>query len=128
MTRSKTSSIIGLTTRLCRRYLRSWTKLYASERKPSTNELEHWSHDAAQPRQVLAQWYLARSALRSGDQDKAIALFAPVRDSPVRLPALGEADLELAQLHLAKEQWDDAIRCRECGSWAESRSGFRGAG
>ena len=77
-------------------------EVYASERKPSTNELEHWSHDASQPRQVLAQWYLARSALRSGDQDKAIALFAPVRDSPVRLPALGEADLELAQLLLGE--------------------------
>ena len=71
--------------------------------------MEHWSHDAAQPRQVLAQWYLARSALRSGDREKAIALLTPLRDSPVRLPALGEADLELARLHLAKEQWDDAI-------------------
>ncbi len=84
-------------------------ELYASERKPSINELEHWAHDAAQPRQVLAQWYLARSALRSGDREKAIALLTPLRDSPVRLPALGEANLELARLHLAKEQWDDAI-------------------
>jgi TolA-binding protein len=84
-------------------------ELYESERKPSNNELEHWAHDAAQPRQVLAQWYLARSALRSGDRDKAIALLTPLRDSPVRLPALGEAELELARLQLAKEQWDDAI-------------------
>jgi tetratricopeptide (TPR) repeat protein len=84
-------------------------ELYGSERKPSINELEHWAHDAAQPRQVLAQWCLARSALRSGDREKAVALLVQLRDSPVRLPALGEADLELAQLHLAKEQWDDAI-------------------
>lgn len=84
-------------------------ELYGSERKPSINELEHWARDAAQPRQVLAQWYLARSALRSGDREKAVAMLAQVRDSPVRLSSLGEADLELAQLHLAKEQWDEAI-------------------
>lgn len=100
-------------------------ELYASERKPSTNELEHWSHDAAQPRQVLAQWYLARSALRSGNQEKAIALLVQVRDSAVRLTALAEADLELAQLYLAKEQWDDAMAAANAALAQNSDSDFK---
>jgi tetratricopeptide (TPR) repeat protein len=100
-------------------------ELYGSERKPSTNELEHWAHDAAQPRKVLAQWYLARSALRSGDQDKAITLLTPVRDTPVRLPALGEANLELARLHLAKEQWDEAILAAKAALGQNLDRGFK---
>ncbi len=100
-------------------------ELYGSERKPSINELEHWARDAAQPRQVLAQWYLARSALRSGDREKAVALLTQVRDSPVRLPSLGEADLELARLHLAKEQWDEAIAAANAARGQDLAPGFR---
>ena len=97
------------------------------ERKPSTNELERWGHDPAQPRQVLAQWYLAKSALRSGDRDKAMARLTQLRDSPVRVPSLGEADLELARLHMAKEEWDEAIAAAEAARGTKFRSGFRGA-
>jgi len=88
-------------------------ELYRMERKPSTNELERWLRDPAQPRQSLAQWYLARSRLRAGDREKAIELLTRLRDSPVRLPSLGEADLELARLHLAKGQWEEAIKAAE---------------
>ena len=91
-------------------------ELYRMERKPSTNELQHWVRDPAQPRQALAQWYFARSALRAGDREKAIALLTQLRDSPVRLPSLGEADLELARLHLAKGQWEEAIAGRGGGA------------
>jgi TolA-binding protein len=83
--------------------------LYRMERKPSTNELEHWMRDPAQPRQALAQWYFARSRLRAGDREKAIQLLTQLRESRVRFRSLGEADLELARLHLEKEEWAPAL-------------------
>ncbi len=90
-------------------------EIYRMERKPSTNELERWLRDPAQPRQALAQWYFARTRLRAGDREKAIELLTRLRDSPVRLPSLGEADLELARLHLAEGQWEEAIAAAEAG-------------
>ncbi len=99
-------------------------ELYRMERKPSTNELERWGRDQTQPRQALAQWYLAKSALRSGDREKAIARLTQLRDSPVRLPSLGEADLELARLQLAKEHWDAAIAAAEAARGQNSDPGF----
>ncbi|MEO6970947.1 MAG: tetratricopeptide repeat protein, partial [Chthoniobacterales bacterium] len=99
-------------------------ELYRMERKPSTNELERWGRDPAQPRQVLAQWYLAKSALRSGDREKAIARLTRLRDSPVRLPSLGEADLELAHLHLARQQWEAAIAAAEAARAQNSAPDF----
>ncbi len=88
-------------------------ELYRMERKPSTNELERWLRDPAQPRQALAQWYLARSRLRAGDQESAIELLTHLRESGVRSVSLGEANLELARLHLARRQWDEAIKAAE---------------
>ncbi|MBA2435699.1 MAG: tetratricopeptide repeat protein [Chthoniobacterales bacterium] len=88
-------------------------ELYRLERKPSTNELERWLRDPAQPRQALAQWYLARSRLRAGDPDKAIALLTQLRDSSLRFPSLGAANLELARLHLARREWAEAIKAAE---------------
>jgi len=99
-------------------------ELYRMERKPSTNELERWENDPAQPRQALAQWYLARSALRSGDREKAIARLTQLRDSSVRLASLGEADLELAHLHLAGRQWEAAIAAAEAARAQNSDPGF----
>ncbi len=84
-------------------------ELYRMERKPSTNELERWMRDPAQPRQVLAQWYFARGKLRAGDREKTIELLTQLRESGLRLPSLGEADLELAKLHLAKKEWEPAL-------------------
>ncbi|MGH8092658.1 MAG: tetratricopeptide repeat protein [Chthoniobacterales bacterium] len=88
-------------------------ELYRMERKPSTRELERWMRDPAQPRQALAQCYLARSALRSGNRDKAVELLTKLSQSELRLPSLGEADLQLARLHLAKGEWEAAIAAAE---------------
>jgi TolA-binding protein len=84
-------------------------ELYRYERKPSTHELEHWMHDAAQPRQALAQLYFARSLLRSGRREEAIALLTQLRESKLQFPSLGEASLELARLHLAASDYVAAI-------------------
>ncbi|MGI8889293.1 MAG: tetratricopeptide repeat protein [Chthoniobacterales bacterium] len=99
--------------------------LYQLERKPSTNELERWMRDPAQPRQALAQWYFARSRLRAGDRDRAVTLLTKLRDQPVTLPALGGADLELARLHLAAEEWSQAINAAEAARRQNSTPAFR---
>ncbi len=100
-------------------------ELYRMERKPSTNELERWLRDPAQPRQALAQWYFARSKLRSGDREKAIELLTQLRDSPARLASLGEADLELAHLHLARQEWVAAISAAEAAGRQNAAPAFR---
>ncbi|MEO7168084.1 MAG: tetratricopeptide repeat protein [Chthoniobacterales bacterium] len=100
-------------------------ELYRMERKPSTNELERWLRDPAQPRQALAQWYFARSKLRSGDREKAIELLTQLRDSPVRSASLGEADLELAKLHLARKEWAAAGAAAEAAGRQNSAAAFR---
>ena len=84
-------------------------QLYQQERKPSTHELERWMRDPVQPRQALAQWYLARSELRAGREEEAIALLTQLTQSNVRGSSLGEAGLELARLYLARRNWDAAI-------------------
>jgi tetratricopeptide (TPR) repeat protein len=99
-------------------------ELYRTERKPSTNELERWMRDPAQPRRALAQWYFARNRLRAGDHDMAISLLTQLRDSAVRSPSLGEADLELARLHLANRQWDAAIAAAEAARAQSSAPAF----
>ena len=88
-------------------------QLYRKERKPSTNELERWMRDPAQPRQAFAQWYFARSRLRAGREEEAIALLTQLRQSNVRAASLGEAELELARLHLTRKQWPAAIAAAE---------------
>jgi tetratricopeptide (TPR) repeat protein len=88
-------------------------ELYRLERKPSTNELQRWMRDPAQPRQALAQWYFARSELRSGKQEEAIALLNRLRDLELQLPSLGEAILQLAELQIARREWPAAIAAAE---------------
>ncbi|HEY2800770.1 MAG TPA: tetratricopeptide repeat protein [Chthoniobacterales bacterium] len=83
--------------------------LYQAEDKPSPNELERWVRDRAQPRRAFAQWYLARSQLRAGDSDAAIATLSQLHGESIQLPSLGEAQLERARLLFAKEKWGDAI-------------------
>ena len=107
----------------CPRFFRL-DELYRMERKPSTNELERWLRDPAQPRQALAQWYFARSRCARATE-KAIELLTQLRDNPVRLPSLGEANLELARLHLAQGQWEEAIRPRKRGARTIPRRLFR---
>ncbi|MDQ3198456.1 MAG: tetratricopeptide repeat protein, partial [Verrucomicrobiota bacterium] len=100
-------------------------ELYRMERKPSTNELERWMHDPAQPRQALAQWYFARSVLRSGNRERAVALLTDLRDRNLKLSSLGEAMLELAQLHFAKEEWQPAIATAEAARDLSSAPAFQ---
>ncbi len=88
-------------------------ELYRLERKPSTNELQRWMRDPAQPRQVLAQWYFARSELRSGKQEEAIVLLNQLREAELQLPSLGEAILQLAELQLERHDWPSAIAAAE---------------
>jgi TolA-binding protein len=87
--------------------------VYRAEQKPSPNELEKWARDRAEPRRALAQWYLAQNQLRAGDREGAFATLLQLRGSPVRLPSLGEAYLELARLFLERHQWDAAIATAE---------------
>ena len=47
-----------------------------------------------------------------------------LRDSPVRLPSLSEADLELARLQLARQQWDAAIAAAEAARRQNSDPAF----
>ena len=84
-------------------------QLYQAESKPSPNELARWSRDQTEPRRALALWYLARNDLRAGDRDTAIHLLTRLRESPVQLPSLGEAQLELAQLLMETRDWKGAI-------------------
>jgi TolA-binding protein len=100
-------------------------QLYQHERKPSTNELERWMRDLAQPRQVLAQWYFARNRLRAGNGEQAMALLMELEQSNVRLPSLGDADLELARVVLAKGQWQMAIAAAEAGRTQNAAPAFR---
>jgi tetratricopeptide (TPR) repeat protein len=100
-------------------------ELYQLERKPSTNELQRWMRDPTQPRQALAQWYFARSELRSGKQEEAIALLNRLRDSELRLSSLGEAILQLAELELSKRDWPAAIAAAEAARKHNSAPTFQ---
>ncbi len=100
-------------------------ELYRMERKPSTRELARWMHDPAQPRQALAEWYFARSELRSGNREKAVELLTQLSQTGLRLPALGEANLQLARLHLAKEEWEAAIAAAEAARAQNSAPAFQ---
>ena len=100
-------------------------ELYRMERKPSTRELERWMRDPAQPRQALAQWYFARSELRSGNRQKAVELLAQLSQTELHLPSLGEADLQLARLYLAKEEWEAAIAAAEVARAQNSAPAFQ---
>ena len=118
----RNSSIIALTiAALSGGFCPIWTSSIGWSASHRRTNCERWCADPAQPRQVWLQWYLARSALRAGDREKAIALLTQLRDSPVRLPSLGEADLELARLHLARESGTQAIAAAEAGAIAELR-------
>ncbi len=83
-------------------------QLYAAEGKPSPNELARWTRDRTEPRRALAQWYLARSQLRAGDRDRAIKTLTQLQQSPVQLPSLGKAQLELGRLLLEQREWTAA--------------------
>ncbi|MEY2480333.1 MAG: hypothetical protein QOI04_1260 [Verrucomicrobiota bacterium] len=84
-------------------------ELYRAERKPSRTELARWSRERTQPRQALAQWYLARTLLRAGRREDALASFAKIRESGVKLRTIAPALLEYAQLEMENGHLDEAI-------------------
>ena len=100
-------------------------ELYRQERKPSTNELQRWMADPAQPRQALAQWYFARSLLRSGNRERAVQLLTQLRDRPPHAPSLGRAILELARLHLEKREWSAALAAAKIARTYQSGPAFQ---
>jgi lipopolysaccharide biosynthesis regulator YciM len=99
-------------------------QLYQAEEKASPNELARWSRDKAEPRRSLAQWYLARNQLRTGDRAAAIRLLTGLRESPVHLPSLGRAQFELAQLLLEDRDWKGAIAAAEAAQKLETQPEF----
>lgn len=82
-------------------------QLYRAERRLPRNELEKWSHDSAQPRRGLAQWYLAQNDWRLGRRDEAIRRFEDIRQA--QHPMLVPAFLQYAQLLLDGGRPDDAL-------------------
>ncbi|MEO6872777.1 MAG: tetratricopeptide repeat protein [Chthoniobacterales bacterium] len=99
-------------------------QLYQAEQKPSPNELARWSRDKNEPRRSLAQWYLARTDLRAGDRDTAIKMLTRLRESSVKLPSLGAAQLELAHLLLGDRNWNGAIAAAEAAQKLDTAPDF----
>jgi len=88
-------------------------QLYAAQRRQSRHELGRWSREPGPPRRALAQWYLARAALRIGRRDMALQAFEQLRAQHPPLPALADAFLEYAQLKLDEGQFDEALAILE---------------
>jgi TolA-binding protein len=84
-------------------------ELYRAEKKPPRAELERWTHDPAQPRRALAQWYLARFDLRLGRRDRALEYFSALRRSHPPMAVLASAYLEFARLQLEEGHHDEAL-------------------
>jgi tetratricopeptide (TPR) repeat protein len=88
-------------------------RVYQTERKASRNELTRWSHDPAQPRRALAQWYLARAELRAGRRANALENFRVLTRSTAKWPALVDGYIEFAQLEVGDHHFDEALRILE---------------
>ncbi len=84
-------------------------QLYAAQRNQSRHELGRWSNEVDQPRQALAQWYLARAHLRLGRRDLARQAFERLHASHPLLSELAPAFLEYAQLLLEEREFDAAL-------------------
>src|SRR5256885_12343890 len=84
-------------------------ELYRAEKKPSRAELDRWTRDPTEPRRALAQWYLARFDLRIGRRDPALEYFAALRRTHPQLSVLAPAFLEVAQLELEDNHFEDAL-------------------
>jgi tetratricopeptide (TPR) repeat protein len=63
-------------------------ELYRVEHKPSRNELEKWVRRPEQPRRTFARWYLARLEIRAGRRERARQLFADLRSTGIKSPAV----------------------------------------
>jgi predicted negative regulator of RcsB-dependent stress response len=84
-------------------------ELYSAERKASRNELNRWARDPAQPRQALAQCYIARAELRAGRRDIAIQAFDTLRHVNFKLPEFAQALMDSARLQIEEGRFDEAL-------------------
>ncbi len=84
-------------------------ELYRAEHKPSRNELEKWVRRPEQPRRTFARWYLARLEIRAGRRDRARQLFADLRRTGVKSPAIAAAFLEFAEFETEEGHFDQAV-------------------
>jgi outer membrane protein assembly factor BamD (BamD/ComL family) len=84
-------------------------ELYRAEHKPSRNELEKWVRRPEQPRRTFARWYLARLEIRAGRRDRARQLFADLRRTAIKLPAIAPALLEFAEFEMDDGHFDGAV-------------------
>jgi tetratricopeptide (TPR) repeat protein len=84
-------------------------ELYRAEHKPSGNELEKWVRRPEQPRRTFARWFLARLEIRSGHRERAAQLFADLRGSGIKSPAIASALLEYAQFKMGDGHFDEAL-------------------
>ena len=84
-------------------------QLYQAEQQPSTQELGRWANDSPQPRQALAQWYLARAEFRAGRRDAARRSYARMRESKGSSPALARGLFEFAEMEIQDRHFDEAV-------------------
>ncbi|HEY2143097.1 MAG TPA: tetratricopeptide repeat protein [Candidatus Udaeobacter sp.] len=83
--------------------------LYRAEHKPSRNELEKWVRRPEEPRRTFARWYLARLEVRAGRRERARQLFADLRRSGIKSPAIAQGFLEFAKFEVDDRNFDEAI-------------------
>ena len=84
-------------------------ELYRAEQKPSRNELEKWVRRPEQPRRTFARWYLARLEIRAGRRERARQLFADLRRTGIKSPAIAPALLEFAEFEINDGHFDEAL-------------------
>ncbi len=84
-------------------------ELYRAEHKPSRNELEKWVRRPEQPRRTFARWYLARLEIRAGRRDRARQLFADLRRTGIKSPAIAPALVEFAEFEMDDGHFDEAV-------------------
>ena len=84
-------------------------ELYRAEYKPSRNELEKWVRRPEQPRRTIARWYLARLEIRAGRRERARQLFADLRRTVIKSPAMAPALFEFAEFEMDDRHFDEAL-------------------
>jgi outer membrane protein assembly factor BamD (BamD/ComL family) len=84
-------------------------QLYRAERQVSSQELNRWANDPAQPRRALAQWYFARTELRAGRRDAASRAYAKLREQRAALPAVAPGLFEYAQFEMEERHFGEAL-------------------
>ena len=98
-------------------------ELYRAEQKPSRNELEKWVRRPEQPRRTFARWYLARLEIRAGRRERARQLFADLRRTGIKSPAIAPALFEFAEFEINDGHFDEALAILDDARLAAPRVG-----